>query len=185
MKSNSKAGPVILKPKLWNRLILQTPLKPSKSLKTTTGEEPSRTELVRLHESVTNDLNWCISDSGLFNSRRFRSCWSLSSAGYAFSRLGVSQPQSFAAAVHMYTVHFNPTPDRAEIVRKNCEMYLGVELELTEFCRANKLALPLLKPKKGNELIRRCFECTQQIRNSIGNGIQKPYLKSRQMITNS
>jgi hypothetical protein len=185
---------VVLKPKLWNRLVFQKSSKPTKDLHTNSDRlktlnlnlnEPSESDVnenrfIKLKDSITNDLNWCIADSGLFNSRRFRVNWSLNSSASTFTRLNYlpSHNLSFANSIQLVSVHrnllqTNVTDARLNKLIENCELYLNIQLELTDFVKqkipGSKAKLPLLRPKLGNELIRRCYECTQDIRNNIGN----------------
>lgn len=181
----------MLKPKLWNRLLQEQPLNSaSKSIKSMSSEKKSEEEeesargYVKLEESMTRGLQWCVLDAGLFQSRRFRPFWSLNpQLGHAASRLAISN-SSIANSLQLFTVFSRPAAlDRLEKVRENCEAYLNVQLELTDFIHAGEKEkrssrLAWLRPRKGNELIRRCFECTQQIRNSIGNVAQSNQLSN-------
>jgi hypothetical protein len=74
----------------------------------------------------------------------------------------------------------DPTNAKLKVLRDNCETYLKIQLELTEFLtskssqqkyvlNSEKNKLPYLKPKIGNELIQRFCNCTLEIRNNIGN----------------
>ena len=177
---HKKAGPIILKPSLWTRLPPQKSLKLTKRLDMKKGGEAdllAQGRYISLNESATSGLTWCIADSALFNSRRFRAAWTLNACTpYAFSRLvpgtGAHHVANAVQLVGLYAP-ISTDESRLNTIRANCVDYLSVQLDLTEFVskEESKLArrLPLLKPKRGNELVRRCFECAQQIRSSIGN----------------
>jgi hypothetical protein len=158
--------------------------------------------LVELRESITNGLHWCLADAALFNSRRFRISFALYPTSCTYTRLVASQNKTSSAyfrnAVQLVTPilvnigNVNATPEvlnaKLEKIKLNCERYLNINLELTEFIRNSndqnrtqqkqyalsetKSRLPLLRPRSDNELIKRCSECTQEIRNSIGNPIR-------------
>lgn len=161
---------MILKPKLWNRSMIENQPKYSKSVKISDGK--TKSNFIKLSDSLSNELHNCVIEGGFFNSRRFRSCFFLNpNASFGFSRLALSTPmEPFANTVQLCTVHEISSPERIQTIRQNCLLYLEVQLELTEFSNS-KLGLPILRPKKGNELIRRFFQTTLQIRNSIGNDI--------------
>jgi hypothetical protein len=152
--------------------------------------------LVELRESVTNGLHWCLADAALFNSRRFRVSFALYPTSCTYTRLVISQNKTTAAAYFRNSVqlvtpilvnigNLNTTPEilstKLEKIKFNCERYLNIQLELTEFTEKTqqkqqqyalteaKPRLPLLRPRAKNELIKRCSECTQEIRNNIGN----------------
>lgn len=147
---------------------------------------PSSSRMVMLKDSIANDMQMCIVDAGLFNARRFRVNWSLNPSACTYGYLTGSSARNgalpFASAVQLANFECcllaNSTPDEAKLakIKDNCEAYLKIQLDLSELVQFKqlgaqrlKLKLPHFRTKLGNELIKRCCECTQQIRNNIGN----------------
>lgn len=211
----------LLKPRLWNRFLIQKTSKlvmPSSkktieeiqqdlnsimatSTKSKSNQIESTLNYIKLNESITNDLHWCLADSGLFNSRRFRVNWSLSPTAYSHTRLNpVPKNSTFLNIIQIVTpilvsnggssfTALDSNNAKLKVLRDNCESFLKVELELTEFLtsktsqqkyilNSERNKLPYLRPKIGNELIRKCCDCILEIRNNIGNIIGLNYLKN-------
>lgn len=145
----------------------------SKKSSKNTADAVGKSGFIKLNDSISKNLYSCVLDGGFFNSRRFRPSWTLNPlVGNGFTRLDLSSSiQSFAEAVQILTVNISPSSERVETIRQNCQLYLDAQLELSEF-HISKIILPVVRPRKGNELIRRCFQITQQIRNNIGNDIK-------------
>ena len=150
--------------------------------------------LIRYEESITYQLSYCLADAALFNARRFRINWSASPNASTFVQLALpSNPQSLQSlqssfmssiqittpnmfsklcALRPVTTVHDVSAEKAKVMRDNCTKYLTIQLEETEFIAqpsdetGKKLAL--LRPKHGNELIRKCCECVTELRNNIG-----------------
>jgi hypothetical protein len=205
---------MVLKPKLWTRIAAQKPQKTKalreidqhtntgggvdtqagtslntnerlEALSLTGSTETSLNALIKLKDSITNDLNWCLADAGLFNSRRFRVNWSLYPTASTYTQLSnYSRHLTYSNKIQLAnfdqcTVAISLDEAKLSQIRANCEVYLRIQLELSDMiAQQNSLAsqnrpvrnhIPLFRTKYGNELIKRCCECTQEIRNSIGN----------------
>ena len=169
-----------LKPKLWNRFLLHnTNIQAQPSLhrhqhrqfKLTGDEEDAPKQ-----QTLTLNLEWCLADAGLFNSRRFRVNWSHVHNTFTTadntSKIQLKMPTSTSWWLSTSTSEAG-TSSKFNSLKENCKMYLQTQLELTEFvadASIQKNRLPLLKAKYGggNELIRQMCACSQQIRNNIG-----------------
>ena len=156
--------------------------------------------LIRYEDSITYKLSSCLADAALFNARRFRINWSASPNASAFVQLVLPSPNagnpqnlslqtSFMSSIQITTpnmfskiggglrttttmVHDINT-EKVKVMRDNCDKYLAIQLEQTDFVaqpadESGSKKLPLLRPKHGNELIRRCCECVTELRNNIG-----------------
>ena len=124
-------------------------------------------------QSFFLNSNNCIIDSSLLNSRRFLVSWKSNPTG--FTRLELNSKSGLMNLVKLespISTSFlldeknEATAKKIETLRVNCEKYLEIELELSEFTKEGPV--PMLKPRSGNQLIRRFFECTEQLRNKIG-----------------
>ena len=155
--------------------------------------------LIRYEDSITYKLSSCLADAALFNARRFRINWSASPNASTFVQLVLPSPNagnpqnlslqtSFMSSIQITTpnmfskigglratttmVHDINT-EKVKVMRDNCDKYLTIQLEQTDFVaqpadESESKKLPLLRPKHGNELIRRCCECVTELRNNIG-----------------
>lgn len=147
----------------------------------------STVKFIKLADSISRDLEWCLADAGLFNSRRFRINWSMQPTALSYVQLA-PQPKNtsflnVAQFVSPLTINSNLLDSsKLALIQEHCEKYLRVQLELSESASqsvdsaqkkyllntsANKL--PFFRPKNGNELIKKCCECAKEIRNVIGN----------------
>lgn len=131
-----------------------------------TGRIESKKQLIEMNQSVSNGLQWCLADAGLFNARRFRSNFSLYPTSNTYTRL--ASPAQFAScfrqSVRFCSIH--PAPSRPDVVKFNSESYLNTQYELSEFHDAQRISL--IRPKLDNEIIRRFSELSEQVRNRIG-----------------
>ena len=66
----------------------------------------------------------------------------------------------------------NTNKSKFNSLKVNCQLYLQTQLDLTDIINVNsktsQCELPMLRAKRGNELIRKMCECAQEIRNNIG-----------------
>ena len=194
-------GSKTLKTKLWNRYSFEKQSRlsklgideksnvltvhkylPSKKLDTqkTVSDHTLSKCFIPLNESVLFNLHTCVIDSGLFNSRRFMTSWKMNPLGV--TKLELNPKKNQMNLIHVEspsTISFlnaNTDPgSKLDTIRENCEKYLKIQLELSEFVTAKRdqhftsnLNVQQLKPRFGNQIIRSCFECTDQIRNNIG-----------------
>ncbi len=202
----------LLKPRLWNRFLIQKTSNlvmnsckktieeiqenlnavSATATKSKSNQIESIHNYIKLNDSITNNLQWCLADSSLFNSRRFRINWSLYPTACTYTQLGqVAKNSTFLNLVQIVTpilisngstsfASLDQTNAKLKVLRDNCETYLKIQLELTEFftskssqqkyvLNSEKHKLPYLKPKIGNELIKKICDCTMEIRNNIGN----------------
>ena len=187
-----------LKPKLWNRfLIHKTHL--NTNVNNINRQRQQQHQIIddKDHEqqpqqqTLTKNLEWCLADAGLFNSRRFRVNWSMLKSSFTYLQLNNATNTSFQ---FKNVIQFKmPTStswwssssssclqtedeNKFNRLRENCQVYLQAQLDLTEFnysnseksLNSNANSLPLLKTKHGNDAIRQMCECAHQIRNTIG-----------------
>ena len=205
----------MLKPKLWNRFLIH---RTSQLLSATNMSKPQphlqnmeqsslsggvqdeekslgdQQLLLTQHQTITRNLEWCVADAGLFNSRRFRMNWSMHRTAFTFTQLASSSGTSSNTCVQLLSPQVtcfsatSPSCDASQqmsklnVLKDNCRAYLHAQLDLTEFnyspptsggaysSTANtSLRLPHLATKSGNDLIRQLCELSQQLRNTIGN----------------
>ena len=171
------------------------------SLTITTGQQDREIfkefgRLIEFRESITNGLHWCLADAGLFHSRRFRVNFGLFPTSCTYAQLATvpSKNAYFRNAVQLVSPvlvnigSLNTTPDlisaKLNKIKANCERYLLIQLDLTDFLKNNnnkqqlqqtsyalneeRSQLPFFRTKLDNELIKRCSEITSEIRNNIG-----------------
>lgn len=151
------------------------------------SKEPLK--LIQLKDSVINGFTWCLADAGLFNARKFRVNWSLRPSAFTYTQLApVPKNTTFLNMVQLCTPQIlniggsnfiNTSNQKLKIITENLEKYLTIQLDLSEFVTKapqasnlysnDELRIPFLKTKIGNELIRQLSDCTDDIRNSIGN----------------
>jgi hypothetical protein len=180
-----RIGCKMLKPKLWNRFQIQQQQAPQKqqyNQDLTNIDQSSHNE----NQSLTKNLEWCLADVGLFNSRRFKVNWSMHMTPFTFMQLSrfqsQSKPLSFLNSIQFrqplsisFLSNNSNDPDilntnvKFKSLVDNCKFYLQAQLDLTEFIPQSNAnhKLPLLKTKRGNELIKQMCECANQIRNTI------------------
>jgi hypothetical protein len=202
----------LLKPRLWNRFLIQKTSKlvmptskktieeiqedlnavSATATKSKSNQIETQQNYIKLNDSITNNLDWYLADSSLFNSRRFRINWSLYPTACTYTQLGnMPKNSTFLNMIQIVTpilisngstsfASLDPTNSKLKVLRDNCETFLKIQLELTEFftsktsqqkyvLNTEKNKLPYLKPKIGNELIQKLCDCTMEIRNNIGN----------------
>jgi hypothetical protein len=190
----ARIGTKSLKPKLWNRfLIHNTHMSNATNVISNLNlhhqrrqqihkqieEDKTSMEQQQLEkQTLTKNLEWCLADAGLFNSRRFRVNWSMHKSSFTYLQLNSNNSNSqfknliqfkMPTSTSWWSLQSEETlaTSKFNTLRDNCQVYLQAQLDLTEFQLASN-RLPLLKTKRGNEAIRQMCECAQQIRNTIG-----------------
>jgi hypothetical protein len=197
-----RIGTKSLKPKLWNRFLIH-----NTHMSNTTNVisnlnlhhqrrqqiykqiEEEKTNMGQLEQqqqqTLTKNLEWCLADAGLFNSRRFRVNWSMHKSSFTYLQLNSNSSNNNSQFKNLIQFKMPTstswwslqseetlTTSKFNTLRDNCQIYLQAQLDLTEFQVASSGGssnrLPLLKTKRGNEPIRQMCECAQQIRNTIG-----------------
>jgi hypothetical protein len=142
---------------------------------------------IPLKESLVNNFLSCYSDACLFNARRFRVTWS-PCLPTPSTYIQLKPTPNIATAVHLTSAQLitpivaNISPSiqqqqkssqleyqTNELMKQNCEKYLRIQLDQSEFQlqndkKTNKFSQ--LKPKMSNELISQLNDCTQQICNT-------------------
>lgn len=179
-----KLVPKALKPQLWNRFKIQKPSHlvqrrvPSEKSDDKYAPESqlvpceSAKSVIQLKDSFTNNLHWCLSDLGLFNSRKFRVNWSMNPSAYTFTQLSsFSKNSTFRNICQINSLNTLSMTDqisssKLDIIKENIEKFLEIQLGLTDF--VSRTNLFLLKTKSGNELVKNFDECAENLRNTIG-----------------
>ncbi|RNA23314.1 nuclear pore complex Nup98-Nup96 isoform X1 [Brachionus plicatilis] len=183
-EAHKKVVPKVLKPQLWNRFKAHKPIKsaqrcvpmdkneekvPSSESQLVPSE--SAKSLIELKDSYTHDFLWCLTDLGLFNSRRFKANWSMNPSCYTFTQLSsMTKNSTFRNLCQIKSLNTLSMTDqipssKLDKIKENMEKFLAIQLGLTDF--VNRKNLSLLKTKNGNELIKNLDECAENMRNSI------------------
>jgi len=146
-----------------------------------TNKSLSQISFIKYSESITKNLHRCIADPALFQSHRFRVSWSMNPTAITYTNIDFGISMTNMQIVNLLspsTIFINNSSDsdnlKLNTIRENSEKYLNIQLELTDFIEKDSeivrrtYKLPLLRPRAGNDLIKKFFECTQEIRNQIG-----------------
>ncbi|CAF0852273.1 unnamed protein product [Brachionus calyciflorus] len=194
----------VLKPQLWNRFKTQKQVQPirrvpidyehnDEKLKNlninSDAQVPSISSksLIEFKNSFTNNLNWCLTDLGLFNSRRFNINWTMNPSCYTYTQLApVPKNATFRNMCLVKSLNTLSLPEtipaqKMKTITENTEKFLQIQLDLTDFVhRSNNLNL--FKVKSGNQLVTFLNECTENLRNSIGDNPDADNIENMRII---
>lgn len=190
IEAHKNVIPKVLKPQLWNRFKVHKPIQstqrrvPVEKIEEKTASFESQLvpyvsdkTVIEFKESFAQNLHWCLCDLGLFNSRRFRSNWSMNPSCYTFTELSSNAKKSTfrdlcqIKSLNTFSMTDQIPMSKLDTIKENMEKFLNIQLNLTDFVDRQNLCL--LKIKSGNELIKNLDECAENLRNSIGRELSR------------